>query len=151
MRRVLQATLFVGAMMNTTDRARTVIVTGGAGFIGSHVTDGFANQGDRVVVIDDLSSGIRSNVHPEARLEELDIRAPEAAELIRSEKPQILVHHAAQMDVRKSTDDPIFDASVNVLGTLNLLNAAIEAGVNQVIFASTGGCHLWRTRCFPCF
>ncbi len=128
---------------------RTVVVTGGAGFIGSHVTDGFAEQGDQVIVIDDLSSGLESNVHPNARLETIDICSPQAADLIKSEKPRILVHHAAQMDVRRSTDDPIFDASVNVIGTLNLLNAAIESGVEQVMFASTGGAIYGEQDVFP--
>jgi UDP-glucose 4-epimerase len=135
--------------MNHSTKPRTVVVTGGAGFIGSHVADGFAEQGDHIVVIDDLSSGIESNVHPNARLETIDICSPEAADLIKREKPQILVHHAAQMDVRRSTDDPIFDASVNVIGTLNLLNAAIDAGVEQVMFASTGGAIYGEQDVFP--
>jgi len=128
---------------------RTVVITGGAGFIGSHVSDGFVDRGDQVIVIDDLSSGTESNLPSAARLEVLDICSPEAAELIRSEKPSILVHHAAQMDVRRSTDDPIFDASVNILGTLNLLGAAVDAGVKQVIFASTGGAIYGEQDVFP--
>jgi UDP-glucose 4-epimerase len=136
-------------MTNGTEETKTVLVTGGAGFIGSHVADGLVRKGHRVIVLDDLSSGLESNVHPDARLERLDICSPEAAELIKQEKPQVLIHHAAQMDVRRSTEDPIFDASVNVLGTLNLLGAAIEAGVKQVIFASTGGAIYGEQDVFP--
>ncbi|MDX1385311.1 MAG: NAD-dependent epimerase/dehydratase family protein [Thermoanaerobaculia bacterium] len=130
-------------------RVRTVVVTGGAGFIGSHVADGFVARGDRVVILDDLSSGVEANVPAQARLETLDIRSPEAAELICTEQPDLLVHHAAQMDVRRSTDDPAFDASVNILGTLNLLRAAVESGVEQVLFASTGGAIYGEQETFP--
>ncbi len=96
-------------MSSAGDRS-TVLVTGGAGFIGSHVADELVEAGHRVLVLDDLSSGRRENVNPQAELHVLDIRSPEAAELINREKVEILVHHAAQMDVRRSTEDPAFDA-----------------------------------------
>lgn len=126
-----------------------VLVTGGAGFIGSHVADGLLDAGHAVVVLDDLSSGRRENVPAAAELVELDIRSPEAAELIAGGGFDVLVHHAAQMDVRRSVADPRFDADVNILGTLNLLHPATEGGVRQVIFASTGGAIYGEQEIFP--
>ena len=101
-----------------------VVVTGGAGFIGSHVADAFVARGDRVLVIDDLSSGRADQVPAGAALHALDIRSPEAAACVRGQAPELIVHLAAQMDVRKSVADPVFDADVNIGGTLNLLEAA---------------------------
>jgi UDP-glucose 4-epimerase len=117
----------------------TICVTGGAGFIGSHVADALLARGHRVIILDDLSSGSKDNVAPAAELEVLDIRSPEAAELIVERGVEVLVHHAAQMDVRRSVRDPAFDADVNLLGLINLLEAARRGRVRQVIFASTGG------------
>jgi UDP-glucose 4-epimerase len=125
--------------MNQQNTSETMLVTGGAGFIGSHVVDALVDRGHRVIVVDDLSSGRRENVHPQAELHVLDIRSSEAAQLIDVFKPAVVFHLAAQMDVRRSTEDPAFDASINVLGTLNLLAATAKAGVRQFIFASTGG------------
>jgi len=125
--------------MNQQNDPKTALVTGGAGFIGSHIADALVGRGYRVIVLDDLSSGRRENVNPAAELQVLDIRSSEAAQLIDKERPAVMFHLAAQMDVRRSTEDPAFDASINVLGTLNLLNAAVKAGVQQFIFASTGG------------
>lgn len=125
------------------------LVTGGAGFIGSHVADGLLDAGHAVVVLDDLSSGRRENVPAATELVELDIRSPEAAELVAGGDFDVLVHHAAQMDVRRSVADPRFDADVNILGTLNLLRAATEGGVRQVIFASTGGAIYGEQETFP--
>jgi len=125
--------------MNQEKDRQTVLVTGGAGFIGSHIVDALVDLGLRVIVLDDLSSGRRENVNPAAELQVMDIRSAEAAKLIDEERPAVIFHFAAQMDVRRSTEDPAFDASINVLGTLNLLNAAVKAGVQQFIFASTGG------------
>lgn len=115
-----------------------ILVTGGAGFIASHLVDALVDRGDDVLVIDDLSTGDRRNLNPEARFFELDIRDPAAAELIRTERPQAISHHAAQMSVSRSVVDPVFDADVNVMGSLNLALAAIDAG-SRVVFASTGG------------
>ena len=128
---------------------RSCLVTGGAGFIGSHVEDARVAAGHRVLVVDDLSSGQRKNVNPRAELHVLDIRSPEAADLIRRENVVVLVHHAAQMDVRRSTDNPVFDAEVNILGTLNLLQAAAKSNVRQVVFASTGGAIYGEQEVFP--
>jgi len=125
--------------MNQETDCKTALVTGGAGFIGSHIVDGMVAKGYRVLVLDNLSSGRRENLNSAAELRILDIRSDEAAELIQTERPDIIFHLAAQMDVRRPTEDPAYDASVNVLGTLNLLTAAEKADTRQFIFASTGG------------
>ena len=127
----------------------TVCITGGAGFIGSHLADAFVERGHRVLVIDDLSSGRRENVPEAAELHQLDIRGREAAELIEGAGIDLLVHQAAQMDVRRSVVDPVFDAGVNVVGSLNLLEAARRGGVKQVLFASTGGAIYGEQDRFP--
>lgn len=116
-----------------------ILVTGGAGFIGSHVCDAFLADGHEVIALDNLSSGKRENLDPKVRLVELDIRSPEAAGLIEREKPGAICHLAAQMDVRRSVEDPRFDAECNILGMLNVLEAARKSGVKKVIFSSTGG------------
>ena len=127
----------------------TVCITGGAGFIGSHLCDAFIARGQRVLVLDDLSGGRRENLPAGAELHVLDIRSREAAELIAEAGVDLLVHHAAQMDVRRSVDDPVFDADVNVVGSLNLFEAARRGGVAQVIFASTGGAIYGEQDRFP--
>jgi UDP-glucose 4-epimerase len=116
-----------------------IMVTGGAGFIGSNVVDGYIDAGHHVVVVDNLYTGKRSNVNPQARLIEVDIRSPQMSELIQSEKPDILNHHAAQMSVPDSVADPLFDADVNIKGFLNLLEACRTHDVKKVIFISSGG------------
>jgi UDP-glucose 4-epimerase len=116
-----------------------VLVTGGAGFIGSHVTDVFLDAGHEVWALDDLSSGRRENLRPEVRLVVLDIRSPDAARMVESERFEVMCHLAAQMDVRRSVADPRFDAEVNIAGFLNLLEAARKSGVRKVVFSSTGG------------
>lgn len=116
-----------------------VLVTGGAGFIGSHLADAYLHRGDEVVVLDSLVHGRRENVPSGAEFVELDIRDPKAADLIRERRFDIVNHHAAQMDVRVSVSDPRFDASVNVDGLLNLLEASRESGVGRFVFVSSGG------------
>lgn len=116
-----------------------VMVSGGAGFIGSHVADAHLRRGDEVVVLDDLFSGKRKNVPAGAEFVELDVRAPEAANLLRTGRFDLLSHHAAQKDVRVSVADPRRDAAVNVDGLLNLLEGAREGGVQRVVFVSSGG------------
>ena len=116
-----------------------VLVTGGAGFIGSHVTDLLLDAGHEVWALDDLSSGRRENLRPEVRLVVADIRSPEAARLVESGSFDVMCHLAAQMDVRRSVTDPRFDADVNVGGFLNLLEAARKSGLGKVVFSSTGG------------
>jgi UDP-glucose 4-epimerase len=112
------------------------IVTGGAGFVGSHLVDALLERGDDVVVVDNLVTGKREWVKPAARFEELDIRAPQLVELFAEVRPDICFHLAAQADVSTSVERPVFDAEVNVVGTVRVLDAADGA---QVVFASTGG------------
>jgi len=126
-----------------------ICVTGGAGFIGSHVADALVDAGHKVLILDDLSSGRRENVPARAELHELDIRSRDAGELLIDGRVEILVHHAAQMDVRRSVEDPRFDADVNIGGLLNLLEHARRGTAKQVIFASTGGAIYGEQEVFP--
>jgi UDP-glucose 4-epimerase len=120
-------------------KPKRILVTGGAGFIGSHVADQLVATGHDLAVVDNLSMGKREYVPAAAQFYPYDIKSPETVELIRGWRPQVIVHHAAQMSVQVSVSDPIFDARENILGSLNLLQAAAEAKVEKVIFASTGG------------
>ena len=126
-----------------------ILVTGGAGFIGSHVCDVFLEAGHAVTALDNLSSGKKANLDPRVQLLELDIGSPEAARWIETERPDILCHLAAQMDVRRSVADPRFDAEQNILGMLSLLEAARKAQVKKVIFSSTGGAIYGEQDVFP--
>jgi len=118
---------------------KKILVTGGAGFIGSHIVDAYVKQGNRVIVVDDLSTGKPENINPDAKFYLMDITGREVEKLIQLEKPDIINHQAAQISVPLSTKDPVFDASVNILGTVNLLRAAASNKVKRFIFASTGG------------
>ncbi len=115
-----------------------VLVTGGAGFIGSHVADALLARGHEVAVVDDLSSGKTKNLPDGAELHEADVRTG-CANIFRSFRPDALCHLAAQIDVRRSVSEPDFDAEVNVLGTLRMLESCVAHGVGRVVFASTGG------------
>ena len=126
-----------------------ILVTGGAGFIGSNVADRFISLGHKVVIVDDLSTGFKENVNPKAKFYKIDINSKKIEEIFRDEKPEILCHHAAQIDVRKSVVDPIFDAKVNIEGTLNLLNNCVKYKTKKVIFASTGGALYGEQDYFP--
>jgi UDP-glucose 4-epimerase len=118
----------------------TVVITGGAGFIGSHLAERFLREKWTVHVVDNLVNGKRENVPAGATFHELDVRDPAAAALIAAERPDVLAHLAAQMDVRKSVEDPGYDASVNVLGTLNLVESVRRNSPRtRIAFASTGG------------
>jgi UDP-glucose 4-epimerase len=119
--------------------AERVLVTGGAGFIGSHIADGYLAGGFEVVVLDNLSSGRRENVPRGAEFIEADIRSEKARQALARGGFTVLNHHAAQMDVRVSVDDPMFDADTNIMGLLNLLQGARDGEVEQVVFASSGG------------
>jgi UDP-glucose 4-epimerase len=121
--------------------AQTALVTGGAGFIGSHVADLFVAEGYDVTVIDNLTSGKRSQVPSAATFHEYDITSPEAARLVRDSGFDVVCHLAAQIDVRKSVADPAFDAAVNIGGSLNLLEAIRQSGKRgtRFVFSSTGG------------
>jgi UDP-glucose 4-epimerase len=116
-----------------------ILVTGGAGFIGSHVVDGFLAAGHEVRVIDDLSTGKRTNLNAKATFYNVDIRSSEIADIFAKENPDVVCHHAAQMDVRRAVREPQFDASVNVVGSVNVLENARQSGVKKIIYASTGG------------
>ena len=126
-----------------------VLVTGGAGFIASHIVDAYVERGHEVVVFDDLSTGQKSNLNPKATVHQVDIANANAVKLIEQIKPDLLNHHAAQMDVRHSVADPQFDARVNILGFINLLEACKNAGTKKVIFASSGGAVYGEQDIFP--
>jgi UDP-glucose 4-epimerase len=125
-----------------------VLLTGGAGFIGSHVAELLLECDHEVAVVDDLSSGKRENVPTGARFYEADIRSG-CTEVFEDFKPEVLCHQAAQMDVRRSVREPDFDAEVNVVGTIRLLQNCVEQGVRKVVFASTGGAVYGEQERFP--
>jgi UDP-glucose 4-epimerase len=116
-----------------------ILVTGGAGFIASHVADALVAEGHSVHIVDDLSGGKEENVPTRAVFHRADIRSDEIRSLFHDERFEMVVHHAAQMDVRRSVGDPRFDADVNLIGFLNLMEAGRENGLQKVVFASTGG------------
>ncbi len=116
-----------------------IVVTGGAGFLGSHIVDAYVELGHQVLVVDNLSTGKRENVHPDARLVEMDINDPALFSLFQAERPEVVNHHAANASVARSVREPIFDATHNVLGTINVLEAARQAGTEKFIYISSGG------------
>src|SRR6266511_2654859 len=129
------------------DVAKRILITGGAGFIGSTIADAFLQAGWDVAVLDDLSSGKRENVPAAARFYPVDVRSAAAHEVVAKERPNVICHEAAQIDVRRSMADPRFDADVNVGGLLNLMQAAVEArSVEHVLFASSGGATYGATK-----
>lgn len=117
-----------------------ILVTGGAGFICSNVVDAYVGAGHEVAIVDDLSTGRKENLNPSAKFYEVDIRDKQKLSgVVSGFSPEIINHHAAQIDVRKSVEDPVHNAEVNEIGTLNLLDAAVKAKVKKIIFSSTGG------------
>jgi UDP-glucose 4-epimerase len=126
-----------------------ILVTGGAGFIGSHLVDRLVQEGHQVVVVDDLSTGKRKNVNRSVEFYKLDIQSSRLERVFRNERPTMLMHLAAQMDVRRSVEDPLYDAQVNILGTLNVLEQAVRHGIRKVIFASSGGAIYGEQETFP--
>ncbi|MDR3257035.1 MAG: NAD-dependent epimerase/dehydratase family protein [Endomicrobium sp.] len=117
-----------------------VLITGGAGFIGSNIADVLIKKGHVVVVLDNLSSGKKENINKQAGFYKIDVFDKKAVkDVFNKEKPQIVIHNAAQIDVRKSVADPFFDAEVNILGSINVLNSCVENRVKKIIFASSGG------------
>ena len=126
-----------------------ILITGGAGFIGSNIADRYLELGHEVVIVDNLVTGRRENVPEKATFYEMDICDEGIKEVFDKERPDIVNHHAAQMDVRKSVEDPIYDATVNVLGGLNILQNCVRTGVKKFIFASTGGAIYGEQDYFP--
>jgi UDP-glucose 4-epimerase len=127
-----------------------ILVTGGAGFIASHIVDAYLGLGHEVVVLDNLSTGHRRNLNPGARFVEGDIRdAGAVGRLFAEARFDLVNHHAAQMDVRRSVADPLYDASINILGALTLLEACLRTGVRRVVFASSGGAIYGEQDFFP--
>jgi UDP-glucose 4-epimerase len=126
-----------------------ILVTGGAGFIASHIADKFIEVGHEVVILDDLSTGFEKNINPKAKFVKLNIRDEKVSDMFEEEKFDVVNHHAAQMDVRRSVIDPAFDANTNILGTINLLQNSVKHGVNKFMFASTGGAVYGEQECFP--
>ncbi len=126
-----------------------VMVTGGAGFIGSHLVDRLIQDGHEAVVVDNLSTGKRKHVNRAARLYKLDVQSPRLERVFRKERPSVLMHLAAQMDIRRSVEDPIFDAQSNILGTINVLEQAVRHGSRKVVFASSGGAIYGEQEVFP--
>ncbi|BAJ63609.1 NAD-dependent epimerase/dehydratase family protein [Anaerolinea thermophila] len=127
-----------------------ILVTGGAGFIGSHVVDQFIEAGHDVVVVDNLSTGREKNLNPKARFYRVDIRDPELRKVFEIEKPEVVDHHAAQMNVRRSVADPLYDADVNVRGSVHLLELCREYGVRKIIYISSGGAVYGEPVYLPC-
>jgi UDP-glucose 4-epimerase len=127
-----------------------VLVTGGGGFIGSHLVDGLIAAGHEVSIVDNLTTGNRRNVSSRATLYEADIRSPELAEIFDAARPEIVDHHAAHAEVRESVEDPVYDADVNVLGSINLFQQCVRTGVRKVIFISSGGAVYGEPQALPC-
>lgn len=130
--------------------ANTLLITGGAGFIGSHLADDALAHGDRVVVLDNLSTGKRENVPAGTTFYERDLSDPGLEELVRDEKIDLVSHYAAQVNVRVSLEDPSADARTNILATLDLVRACKRAGVRRFVFASSGGTVYGQQKIYPC-
>ncbi|MGC8576102.1 SDR family oxidoreductase [Caldisericum sp.] len=127
-----------------------ILVTGGAGFIGSNVVDAFVENGFEVAVLDNLSTGKKENLNTKAKFYNADLRDRNALEKVFKEfKPEIVNHHAAQIDVRKSVEDPVFDAEINIVGSTNLFQLAVKYEVKRVVFASTGGALYGEPKVLP--
>jgi UDP-glucose 4-epimerase len=126
-----------------------ILVTGGAGFIASHIVDAFIEEGHEVVVVDDLSTGFEKNINAKAKFVKMNICDAEVEDLFEEEKIDVVNHHAAQMDVRKSVADPAFDANINIIGTINLLQNSVKNGIRKFMFASTGGAVYGEQLFFP--
>jgi UDP-glucose 4-epimerase len=129
---------------------KTTLVTGGAGFIGSHLTDRLLSLGHRVVVVDDLSAGNSQKVPAEATFYKMDVRDPRLSDVIQKERVQVIFHEAAQPSVPASMDDPIKDAEINIIGSINVLEAARRHNLERFIFASSGGAVYGEPQYLPC-
>ena len=116
-----------------------VLVTGGAGFIGSNIVDALIDQGHDVVIVDNVSKGRRGNINPKAKLYELSICDEALKDIFEKERPEIVNHHGAQIDLRRSVDEPLFDARENILGSLNVIVNSVKTGARKLIYSSSGG------------
>jgi UDP-glucose 4-epimerase len=127
-----------------------ILVTGGAGFIGSHIVEAYLAEGHRVTVVDNLSTGRKGNVNPAAEFHNVDIRDADALGKVMSHGNfDVVNHHAAQMDIRRSVADPVYDASVNIIGMLTLMELGMRSGIRRVVFASSGGAVYGEQEMFP--
>jgi len=126
-----------------------ILVTGGAGFIGSHVVDAYINDNHNVVIVDDMSRGRKEFINPRATFHQISISDPQLANIIQKESIKVISHHAAQISVSDSVKNPVKDAESNIIGTLQLLQNAVECGVDKFIFASTGGAIYGEQDYFP--
>jgi len=126
-----------------------VLITGGAGFIGSNVADGLLEKKHRVVIVDDLSNGKKENIPGGARFYRCDIRSKKLYSIFKAEKPEVVIHNAAQLSVRVSVENPLMDADINVIGGLNVIQACHTYNVNKIIFASSGGTVYGEQKYFP--
>jgi len=135
--------------LNAMGGGMKVLVTGGAGFIGSHLVDRLVQEGHEVIIVDNLVTGKRRNINRAARFYKLDIQSWRLERVFRNERPNVVMHLAAQMEVRKSVEDPMFDAQVNILGTLNVLQQAVKHGVRKVVFSSSGGAIYGEQEIYP--
>jgi len=126
-----------------------IIITGGAGFIGSHLADALIKDGHKVAVIDNLFTGKKENLNPKAKFYKIDIRNPKIFQVFKREKPIIVFHYAAQINVRRSVENPVESANINILGALNILESCRKNGVKKIIFASTGGAMYGKANVIP--
>ena len=126
-----------------------VLVTGGAGFIGSHIVDAIIEKGMEAVILDNLSTGRRENINPKAAFYQSDIRDKDISAIFQKEKPDVVCHHAAQVSVRNSVSDPCSDADINITGSINLMEASRISGVKKIVFASSGGAIYGEQEAFP--
>jgi len=126
-----------------------VLITGGAGFIGSNVADGLIAEGYEVVIVDDLSNGRKENIHEKAKFYKTDIRDSRLEDVFKAERPDMVIHNAAQLSVRVSVEEPLLDADINIIGGLNLINICNKYEVKKIIFASSGGTVYGEQKVFP--
>ncbi|MBT3924067.1 MAG: NAD-dependent epimerase/dehydratase family protein [Nitrospina sp.] len=126
-----------------------ILVTGGAGFIGSHIVNGYIDEGHSVTVIDNLSSGEKRFLNPSANFYEMDILDPKVSDVLKKEKINAINHHAAQISVSDSVANPLFDANSNIIGTLQLIQSAVSSNIEKFVFASTGGAMYGEQVNFP--
>ncbi|MCD4670401.1 MAG: SDR family NAD(P)-dependent oxidoreductase, partial [Actinomycetia bacterium] len=126
-----------------------VLVTGGAGFIGSNVADGLIAEGYEVVIVDDLSNGREENVPEKAKFYKTDVRDKALEDVFEAEKPDMVIHNAAQLSVRVSVEEPLLDADINIIGGLNLIDICKKHNVKKIVFASSGGTVYGEQKVFP--